>query len=398
MESELSEQSALSFSFLTLLSGLTAMGQFATSVYLPSLPSIGREFSAPVPMVQLTLLVYLLCFAVFQIIFGPLTDRFGRKPILYVGIITFLAGSILSYASPTLALLILGRAVQGIGGSATIVVGRAVTRDTHSGMALAQALLIITIVFSAAPGLAPLLGGFLEVSFGWRSTFLASSILAILLLCCVIIFLRETHLQRPSNLTLKSIWELYKPLWQSWRFMVYIGASSFAMGGLYVFFSGGPQLFIHDLHVSPAEYGLYPSFTVLGFVAGGIAARKLIMDYGAERLSFIGLVMMLVGASLMLAFPLSGIVNPFAYNGCMFVFVAGLGITLSLSIAEALRDFPERAGAASALAGFLQMLGASLGTALFGRLAHIPIFAVPIAMLTMSLCGLLFFVTLSRKI
>jgi DHA1 family bicyclomycin/chloramphenicol resistance-like MFS transporter len=276
MNSTTPESKALSLPFLSLLSGLTALGQFATSVYLPSLPSIGRDFSASMPTVQLTLLVYLVVFAVFQLVFGSLSDRYGRKPILYIGIILFLVGTALCFMAPTITILILGRALQGIGGSATLVVGRAITRDSFNGMALIQALAIITIVFSAAPGLAPLLGGLLEVSFGWRSTFIASGALAIFLLGCVIVALQETHLHRPSTLTLRNIIMLYVPLLQSARFMVYITASSFAMGGLYVFFSVGPQLFISDLGVSPAEYGVYPSFTVMGCVAGGIVARKYI--------------------------------------------------------------------------------------------------------------------------
>lgn len=393
-----SEPKPLSLPFLSLLSGLTALGQFATSVYLPSLPSIGRDFSASMPTVQLTLLVYLVVFAVFQLVFGPISDRFGRKPTLYIGIVLFLAGSVLCFIAPTIPALILGRVLQGIGGSATIVAGRAITRDSYSGMALIQALAIITIVFSAAPGLAPLLGGFLEISFGWRSTFLASGALAIFLFACVALVLEETHHKRPSTLTLRNIIELYTPLLRSAHFMVYIIASSFAMGGLYVFFSGGPQLFISDLGVSPAEYGLYPSFTVLGFVAGGSLARKFIEDYGAQRLTFIGFCILLVGAALMLAFPLAGLIHKHVYNACMCVFVAGLGVVLSLAMAEALRDFPERAGAASAMAGFMQMMGGALGTALVGRLAHIHYLSVPISMTIMSLCGLVFFIANARKI
>jgi DHA1 family bicyclomycin/chloramphenicol resistance-like MFS transporter len=181
-----SASTPLALPFLFLLSGLTALGQFATSVYLPSLPSIGREFAASVPMVQLTLLAYLLCFAVFQLLWGPLADSFGRKPILYAGIVLFIIGSVLSFFAPSIVVLIVGRALQAIGGSATMVAGRAIVRDTHTGTALAQALAIITIVFSAAPGLAPLIGGVMEVQFGWRSTFLASTSLAAFLLSAVV--------------------------------------------------------------------------------------------------------------------------------------------------------------------------------------------------------------------
>jgi DHA1 family bicyclomycin/chloramphenicol resistance-like MFS transporter len=388
----------LSLPFLSLLSGLTALGQFATSVYLPSLPSIGREFSASVPMVQLTLIAYLLSFAVFQLIFGPLTDRFGRKPIMYIGIATFIVGSLLSYFAPSIIVLIFGRALQAIGGSATMVAGRAIVRDTHSGTALAQALAIITIVFSAAPGLAPPIGGFLEITFGWRSTFLASGALAAFLLVFVLSSLRETHYARTTALNVGNILSLYAPLLRSGRFIGFVGAYAFSMGGLYVFFGGGPQLFIGDLHVSPAEYGIYPSFTVLGFIAGGIVTRKVVMRLGAPRLMVLGLLISLLGSALMLGFPLLGIVNRFVYNACMFVFVSGLGVVLTIAIAEALRDFPERAGAASAMVGFLQIMGASLGTILVGRLAHIPFLAVPIAMLVMSLCGLLFFLAMARNV
>jgi DHA1 family bicyclomycin/chloramphenicol resistance-like MFS transporter len=398
MNSSTPESKALSLPFLSLLSALTALGQFATSVYLPSLPSIGRDFSATMPTVQLTLLVYLVVFAVFQLVFGPLSDRYGRKPILYIGISLFLAGSVLCFIAPTIAILIWGRALQGIGGSATIVVGRAITRDSYHGMALIQALAIITIVFSAAPGLAPLLGGLLEISFGWRSTFIASGVLAIFLFGCVVVVLRETHLHRPSTLTLRNIAALYAPLLRSARFMVYITASSFAMGGLYVFFSGGPQLFISDLGVSPAEYGVYPSFTVMGFVAGGILARKFIEDYGAQRLTFIGFLILLAGAVFMLVFPAVGLIHKHVYNACMFLYVAGLGVVLSLAIAEALRDFPERAGAASAMAGFMQVMGGAMGTALVGRLAHIHFLSVPIGMTALSACALIFFVATARKI
>lgn len=393
-----SESQSLSLPFLSLLSGLTALGQFATSVYLPSLPSIGRDFSASVPMVQLTLLAYLICFAVFQLLWGPLADRFGRKPIVYIGIFTFICGSMLSFVSPNILVLIIGRALQAIGGSATMVAGRAIVRDTHSGTALAQALAIITIVFSAAPGLAPPIGGFLEISFGWRVTFIASALLAAFLLVFVVVSLNETHLHRASSLSVESIIHLYLPLLRSGRFLGYVITSGFSMGGLYVFFGGGPQLFIGDLHISPAEYGIYPSFTVLGFIAGGIVTRKMIESVGAPRLMVAGLLISLAGSAFMLTFPLLGVVHKFIYNACMFVFVSGLGVVLTLAIAEALRDFPERAGAASAMVGFLQIMGASLGTILVGRLAHIQFLAVPIAMLVMSVLGLCFFLAMARKI
>jgi DHA1 family bicyclomycin/chloramphenicol resistance-like MFS transporter len=387
----------LSLPFLSLLSGLTAIGQFATSVYLPSLPSIGREFGASVQTVQLTLLVYLVFFAVAQLAFGPLTDRFGRKPIVFIGIATFLVGSGLSFAAPSIDALIAGRALQAIGGAATMVTGRAIARDTHSGVALAQALAIITIVFSAAPGLAPPIGGFLEVAFGWRTTFLAAFALATFMLVCALVWLKETLVVRSSSLTLSSIGTLYAPIFRSRRFIAYIGASSFAMGGLYVFFGGGPQLFISDLHVSPAEYGIYPVFTVLGFVAGGIIARKVVEQVGVKRLMLFGLLLLSAVATLMLAFPMLNIVNKFIYNACMFVYVAGLGVGLALSIAEALRDFPERAGAASAMAGFWQMLGASAGTFLVGRLAHIQFLSVPLGMVIMGLGGVVFFLVMARE-
>ncbi len=398
MTTESPSSEKLNVPFLALLSGLTALGQFATSVYLPSLPSIGRDFSASVQMVQLTLLAYLVCFAVFQLLWGPLADRFGRKPIVYAGIIGFVGGSAVSFLAPTIAVLIAGRALQAVGGSATIVAGRAIVRDTHSGGMLAQALAIITIIFSAAPALAPLIGGVLEVFFGWRSTFLAAAALGLILLAFVTSSLKETHRVRPASMSVQNVFDLYAPLLRSARFLGYVITSAFAMGGLYVFFSGGPQLFINELHVSPAEYGVYPTFTVLGFVAGGIIARRMTLRTSAPRLMTLGLLISLVGGALMLAFPMLKVIHPFVYNACMFVFVSGLGITLTIAIAEALRDFPERAGAASAMVGFLQIMGASLGTVLVGRLAHIEFLAVPIAMVVMSVLGLVYFLAMSRHV
>jgi len=365
-----------------LLAALMAIGQFATSVYLPSLPTIRDAFLSNDTMAQLTLAAYLVGFAVMQLVYGPISDRFGRRPMLIYGILVFILGSVVCVMAPTMEILIAGRIAQAVGAAASLVVARAVVRDSFDGDQLQRVMALVSIFFALVPGLSPFIGGLIEDYAGWRWIFVLTGVAGVIVFAWMYRKVPETlHVPLP-RLDMASVFSGYLVIMRSSGFRRYAFANAFVFAAMFAFFGGSPKLYIEILQVTPKEFGFYPPLASIGFVIGGLTVSRLTGRVTTVGICMLGLVVLVAGPLISVVLPLFDIVHKHGFNLAIVIFVTGLGIFLPTAMATALQAFPDRAGSASAMIGFLQMAGAAAGSALVGLFQEQePVLTYPLVML-----------------
>lgn len=366
---------------ILLLTALAAVGQFASNVYTPALPFVATSLGVDASAAQLTLAIFLFAFAVSQLVYGPLADRFGRRPVLFVGLTLFLAGTLACALADSLTMLLWARAIQAMGAAGGLVVSRAATRDSFDGVELARAFAAITIAFALVPGLTPLIGGVVQELAGWREIFWLTLAVGVAVTLVAATKLPETARSRTARIDACEVGRGYGAVLRDRTAVSYALTAGLVFGAMSAFFAASPALYIGHLGVGPAEYGLYPPLAVTGFVIGGIITRRLAGRVAARRIAGTGLAIMGVGLVLMLTVPALGLVHKHVFNAAMIVIVTGLGVFLPTSIAQVLSRFPDRAGTAAALQGFIQMSGGALGATVVSAVQPaMPIFATPVVM------------------
>jgi MFS transporter, DHA1 family, multidrug resistance protein len=328
--------------------------------------------------------VFLAVFAVGQLVVGPVSDRFGRRWPVLIGFAIFFAGSIWCGLATDLPGLLAGRVVQAVGACATSVLSRAIARDLFTGAALARTMALIMIAMAAAPGFSPLLGGALDHYFGWRSEFALVAIFAGVGALAYATALGETHHATRTPLNPLAIVKNYASLVADRRFVVPAATVSLILGCLFAMFSAAPRVLIEDLHFSPIQLGLFFAGTVMIVFAAGMLATKLAPRYGLDQSIRWGLVAAVLGS---IAILLVSLFRPtfFPFLAGMSVFLLGMGIVNPLGTAQALSPFGEKAGAASALLGFWQMMNAAIGVWLAATVSHGAMFALGIVLTVFSL-------------
>ena len=280
---------------------LTALGPLSTDFYLPSLPDIVRVMQTDVAGAQATLSAFLFGFAGGQILWGPLSDRLGRRPVLLTGLALFTLATLACALAPSIEALTAARAVQALGASGPIVLGRAMVRDLYEGPRAGRELARMGMIMGLVPAVAPVLGGVLQQAFGWRSTFVASLAFAAVLAAVVGFLLPETLRTRSREpLSLLAIIRGFGTLLQNRAYRVYVGLTALAYGGLFAFISGSSFVLIGIHGLTPAQYGLSFGFGVLGFILGTILAQRLVGRRGMDGVIGLGVVCLAAGGLAML--------------------------------------------------------------------------------------------------
>ena len=382
---------------IAVLAGLAATGTLATSILLPSLPQIAVSLNVTTAAVTSAITIFLAVFAVGQLVVGPISDRYGRRWPVLAGFAVFFAGSVWCGLATDLQTLLIGRVIQAAGACATSVLSRAIARDMFSGAALARAMALIMIAMAAAPGFSPLLGGALDHYLGWRSEFALVAAFAALGAIAYGTVLGETHSSTPIPLHPFAITKTYIGLIADRRFVVPAATVSLIMGGLFAMFSAAPSVLIEGLHFSPIELGLFFAGTVLIVFAAGMLATRLAPRYGLDRSIRGGLLAAGTGGVAIL---LVSIYNPtfLPFLGAISLFVLGMGIVNPLGTAQALSPFGEKAGAASALLGFWQMMNAAIGVWLAATVSREAMFSLSLVLAVSSVIAVGLYALRARTI
>lgn len=350
-----------------LLAAAVALGPLAIDMYLPALPAMGESLSASTSQIQLTLSLYMAGFAAAQLLCGPLADRFGRKPIMIGGFVLFAIASIGCAMATNIETLILFRFLQALGGSAGPVLGRAAVRDIYSPREAARIMAILASIMALAPAVAPTLGGFMIVSLGWPSLFLALGAYSLLMAVVVAIGIPEPmKAENRQSLKLCSLLHNYKKIASDVSFLGYTFTNSMTFAGLFAFLSGSSFVLIDFLGVQPEHFGLFFACVVAGYIAGNLTAIRLGRMLAPDQILVRGLMVSVAGGAAMASLAIAGVYNVWAVVLPQVVFMVGVGMVLPQTMAGALANFPTMAGSASALFGCIQMVVAAIIGALVG--------------------------------
>lgn len=349
------------FAMTATLALLTALGPLSTDMYLPSLPAIAAFFGTGPAEAQMTLSAFLFGFAAGQFLHGPLSDQYGRRPVLLAGLGLFIAATAACALAPSIEWLTVARFVQALGASGPIVLARAVVRDLYEGPRAGRELSRMGSIMGLVPALAPVLGGVLQALCGWRASFVVALAGGLALAAVVAAGLPETQRQRrPGSLSLVHIGREFGALAASRVYRVYVGLAALTYAGLFSFISGSSFVLQNLYGLGEVAFGLSFGTVVVGYICGTVLAQRLVGRRGLDGTIAIGTVCLAAGGLLMLALTLAGIVSAFAVVVPMAVYTFGVGLVMPQTTAAAMMPFPERAGAASSLLGICQMTFAAL--------------------------------------
>jgi MFS transporter, DHA1 family, multidrug resistance protein len=346
---------------------LSAIGPFAIDMYLPALPSIGADLNASTAAVQMSLLVFFLSMGLGQIVIGPLSDMFGRKAPLYVGLALFVVGSIGSALAPNVEWLIAFRLLQGFGASPGMVVPRAIVRDLHTGNEAARLMSMLMLVFSISPILAPLTGSFIIEGFGWRAVFWAVTIAAFIAVALLATSLKET---RPAGhragSSLRSAMAGYRYLMKDRNFLGLTFIGGFGISSFFVYLSSSSFVLIDHYGVSPSVYSVFFSINAVAFFAMSQLTGTLAERFGLRRVVRVAVVSYATVMVALLAVMASGMQSLAVLASLLFVGYGFLGLVIPTTSVLAMEEHGEIAGTASALMGTLHFATGAVAMAVAG--------------------------------
>ena len=340
---------------------LSSIGPFAIDMYLPALPAIGLALRTDMHAVQLSLMAFFISFAVSQLVYGPASDIFGRKPPLYVGIALFIVGSIGCALAPDISWLIAFRFVQGLGGGAPIVVPRAVVRDLHTGAEATRLMALLMLVFSVSPILAPLIGSFVIEAGGWRSVFWAVTAIGAVGLVLTAFTLEETRppAQR-SGSDIASTLRAFALLLRDARFMGLTAIGGFGIAGFFIYLANSSFVLIGHYGLTPRQYSLAFSVNAASFIGVSQFAGKLAARYGLPKVVSVAVVGFAATMVATLAVDFAGVDSLAVLIVMLMLGFGFLGLVVPTTSVMALDEHGEIAGAASALMGTLQLISGAV--------------------------------------
>lgn len=338
---------------IVLLAAATAMGPLAMQIYLPALPAVQSAFGTSLALTQLTFSAFVFAIGPAQLLYGPLADRWGRRPALIAGLLLCFAGSVACYLAPDIYWLIGARMVQAVGGAAGLVIARAILSDRYGTDEMAGRLATLVMVMVVAPTLAPLVGGYLTDWFGWRSLFLVVSVLGLLVAAAVLRWLPET-LPDEDGGERESLGLGVKRLVRKPLFHAYTAQAVLSVGMFYVFISTAPYLMESVMGRPAREYGFWFLLLAGGYTLGNLTSTRYSHRLGVDGMILRGSLVAAAGTLAMVTLTGAGWWAPMALFLPMTVVTYSSGLAAPNAQTGAVRQAPRRAGTASSLLGFTQ--------------------------------------------
>jgi DHA1 family bicyclomycin/chloramphenicol resistance-like MFS transporter len=369
--------------FALALTSVSLIGPLSIHMFLPLMPAVKAGFDISSALVGLTFSVTLFVIAIATLLYGGLSDRFGRRPVLLAGLTLFLAGTLLSALAPGIGTLFAGRLLQALGAGCGVTLARAMARDAYGADRLVQVIALLTAAYTLGPMTAPLIGGTLLDHFGWRSAFWFAFVAGCCILAGALFVLEETHVDRRpiEESFIRSHWRLLSTP----RFLAYVMQSGLSSGTFMAMATAAPFMMRDLLGRSATEFGLYFLCFPVGFCSGTFLASRLTRRFRLDDMVLFGSGFTALAVIVQSAFILSGELNP------VLIFVPGLlvtfgqGLALPNAQAGAIRVDPTRAGTAAGLGVFVQMMTGALFSQAYSLLAN----RTPVPMVAVALTGAL---------
>jgi DHA1 family bicyclomycin/chloramphenicol resistance-like MFS transporter len=365
---------------LLLLGALCVVTPFAIDMYLPAFSQVAAEFHKTTPEISLSLSTYFVGFALGQIAYGPLLDRFGRKRPLYVGLTIYILCSIGCAQAPNLRTLVALRFLEALGGCVAQVGAIAMVRDFFPVKESAKVFSLLFLMIGVSPLLAPTIGSFIMTGLGWRWIFATLAIIASIILALTFFLLPEGH-QPDHSVSLKpkpillGFWNILKDP----QFLTYTLAGAFSFAGLFTYVAGSPIIFMDGFHVTTRAFGIIFAVLVMGFIGGNQLNVALLRRYSSQQIFLTALLLQVVIGIVFFAGMMGHVLALPATLVLFFVFLSCIGLTYPNAAALGLAPFSRDAGRASALLGFLQTgTGAliSMSIGILGAKAVIPLLSI----------------------
>jgi DHA1 family bicyclomycin/chloramphenicol resistance-like MFS transporter len=375
---------------LVLITAMLMMQPLSTDLYLASLPTLATDFSVPVATVQLTLSLFVVGFGGAQLVVGPLSDRFGRRPVVLGGLALYLLASILCGLSRSIELLIAARFLQALGCCAAVMVARAIVRDAYAPEHSARVIARASTWISLAPIFGPILGSYLQVSFGWRAAFIALGIFSTLLFIVCILRLPETNEHKnPEATRLAGLLDNYRRVLGSREFWTYAFPGAISYSSIFMFISGSSFVLIQVLEVQTQWFGYCFAIGVSGYMTGTLICRRLLKSFSSADALRIGTTCSLGAGVFFLIATIAGLWHWSTVVIAMFLTMAAHGINFPVTQSGAVAPFARQAGTAAGLMGALFMACAFVTGTVVGATHNGTLY--PLAIIACALGALNFF-------
>lgn len=357
------------FLLILILGALSTISPFSIDMYLPGFPAIAKDFNISIAQVQFSLTAYLIGIAFGQLIYGPMLDRFGRKTPLYIGLVIYILSSIGCAFSMSLESLVIMRFLQALGGCGGMVAAQALVRDLFPVRKIAQALSSIILVIAISPMIAPTVGGYFTVHFGWHSVFIALAAVTFLILLATYFLLPEG---KPADagisLQPRAILSNFYLVLKQPQFIMYAIAGGIAMSAPFAYIAASADVFLNLFHVTEQQYGWIFAFIASAMIGSAQFNHLLLKKFTSQQLVKFALRYQVIAGSIMVAGIALDWFNIIGLTIAIFFFMLGQGLTGPNSSALALAPFAKHAGSAASLMGSFRMLVGGIITAIVSAL------------------------------
>ena len=350
--------------FLILILGLlSAIGPFSIDMYLPGFSAIATDLHTSVAHISLSLSSFFIGISVGQFIYGPLLDRYGRKKPLYIGLVLYIIASAGCALAASADMLITLRLVQALGSCVGMVASRAIIRDIFPVNEIAKVFSKLMLVIAVSPIIAPTLGGYLIVAYGWHIVFVVLAIMATLILVAIHFVLPES-MEADATVSLRPslIIKNYATVLRTPQFYTYAFTGAIAAAGLYAYIAGSPYVFIELFKVTEKQYGWIFAAVALGLITASQVNSLLLKKFTSQQIIRVAIFcQMLTGAVLFIG-SANGLLNVYSTIALIFLFLSCQGFIFPNTSALSMAPFHKNAGSASALMGGIQMIFGALSS------------------------------------